>query len=177
MILLDSFITIESFMWLFLAVFMIHDFEEIIFVESWMKRNYATIDKIIPKVARKLVKNMSEVKSSQFAVAVFMEFIVFIPITYLAVEQHHYVLFIGCNALMFVHVFTHLAQSLYLKLYTPGVLTALIVILPYSGYLFYRLIIEDIVTLKEILLYAPSGLIVLPLVLLGHKVGKLVIRN
>jgi hypothetical protein len=164
-------------MWLFLAAFMIHDFEEIIFVESWMKKNYHGISKRIPKVAVELVKNMSEVKSSQFAVAVFMEFIVFIPVTYLAVEQHHYVLFVGCNALMFVHVFTHLAQSLYLKSYTPGVLTALIVSLPYSGYLFYRMIAEDVITLKELLLYAPSGLLVLPLVLLGHKLGKIVIRD
>ncbi|AOZ94115.1 HXXEE domain-containing protein [Paenibacillus crassostreae] len=173
----DSFLSIESLMWLFLAVFMIHDLEEIIFVESWMKKNFPRINRFIPMIARKLVKNMSEVKSSQFAVAVFVEFIVFIPITYWAVEQNHYVLFVGCNALMLVHVFTHVAQSLVVKSYTPGVVTALIMILPYSGYLFYRMINEDLVTLQEVLRYAPTGLFVLPLVLLGHKVGKFVIRE
>lgn len=173
----DSIITINSLMWLFLAAFMIHEFEEIIFVESWMKKNYQRIHKLVPSSFAKLLREMSGIKSSQFAVAVFTEFIVFIPVTYLAVEHHIYFLFIGFNALLFIHVFTHLGQSIYLKSYTPGVITGIIVVLPYSLYLFYRMLNEELVSIKEILLYAPSGLLLIPLVMLGHKLGKLVIRE
>ncbi|GGH22543.1 HXXEE domain-containing protein [Paenibacillus segetis] len=173
----DPFITIHSVMWLFLAVFMIHDFEEIIFVEYWMKRNYPRINERIPAPARRLVKNMSEVTSAQFAVAVALEFIVFIPVTYLAVEQQNYLLFIGFNALLLVHVFTHLGQSILLRAYTPGVVTALLFTLPYSLYLFYRMINDGLVSLKEVLYYAPTGLILLPIVLLGHKLGKMALRE
>jgi len=173
----DSIITMSSLMWLFLAAFMIHDFEEIIVVESWMKKNYQRIHKLAPGSLGNMIRGMSDVKSSQFAVAVFMEFIFFIPVTYVAVEHNNYILFVGVNALLLIHVFTHLGQSIYLKSYTPGVITGLIVILPYSLYLFYRMLDEELLSIKEILLYAPSGLILIPLVLLGHKLGKIVIRG
>lgn len=173
----ESIVSIQSVMWLFLATFMIHDFEEIIFVEYWMKRNYPKMSNKIPGPASKLVKNMSEVTSAQFAVAVCLEFIVFVPVTYLAVEHQNYIFFIGFNALLFIHVFTHLGQSIFLKSYTPGVVTALFVTLPYSIYLFNRMISEGLVSFKEVLIYAPVGLLLLPLVMLGHKLGKMVIRD
>jgi hypothetical protein len=173
----DSIITMSSLMWLFLAAFMIHDFEEIIVVESWMKKNYQRIHKLVPGSIGRIMSGMSDIKSSQFAVAVFIEFIFFIPVTYLAVEHHNYILFVGVNAVLLIHVFTHLGQSIYLKSYTPGVITGLIVVLPYSLYLFYRMLNEELVSMKEILMYAPSGLILIPLVMLGHKVGKIVIRG
>jgi len=166
--------SIESLMWLFLAAFMIHDFEEIIFVESWMKKNYPRISQVVPKPIGTMLKNMSAVTSSQFAVAVFVEFVIFIPVTYLAVEHQNYVLFVGFNAVMLLHVFTHLGQSLFIKSYTPGVVTALLVSLPYSLYLFYRMVTEDLVSLKQIFIYAPSGVLLLPIVLLGHRLGKFV---
>lgn len=99
---------------------------------------------------------MSTVKSSQFAVAVFLEFIVFILVTYYAVEHQGYLFFDGFNFLLLIHVFTHLAQSIYL---------------------FYRMIIEELVSLKEIFLYASSGLLLIPLVMIGHKLGKIIIRD
>lgn len=172
-----SIISINSLMWLFLVAFMIHDFEEIIVVELWMKKNYHRIYKLVPKSLSKTLKNMSEIKSSQFAIAVFIEFIVFVPITFLAVEHNQYILFVGFNALLLLHVFTHLGQSIYCKSYTPGVITGLIVVLPYSLYLFYRMLNEGVVSMNNIVLYAPSGLIIIPLVMFGHKVGKMLIRE
>jgi len=156
---------------------MIHDFEEIIVVESWMKKNYQRIYQLVPSSLGSLLKEMSSVKSSQFAVAVFVEFIVFIPVTYMAVEHNQYILFVGFNVLLFVHVFMHLAQAIYVRSFTPGVITGVLVVLPYSLYLFYRMIDQELVTMKQILLYAPTGLLVIPLVLFGHKLGKIVIRD
>jgi hypothetical protein len=164
-------------MWLFLAAFMIHDFEEIIVVESWMKKHYSRISRLVPDAIGSWLMKMSTVKSSQFAVAVFLEFIVFIPVTYYAVEHQRYLFFVGFNFLLLIHVFTHLAQSIYLKCYTPGVVTGLLITLPYSIYLFYRMIIEELVSLQEVFLYAPSGLLLIPLVMIGHKLGKIIIRD
>ncbi|WP_253944700.1 HXXEE domain-containing protein [Paenibacillus sp. NEAU-GSW1] len=164
-------------MWLFLAAFMIHDFEEIIAVESWMNNNFAKVYKRAPKFVGNRLQTMSNVKSSQFAVAVFLEFIIFVPVTYLAVEHGNYALFIGFNAVLLVHVFTHVGQSLLIRSYTPGVVTALLITLPYSLYLFNRMIAEGLVSLNEIFIFAPFGLLLLPIVLFGHKLGKLAIRN
>ncbi|WP_240353154.1 MULTISPECIES: HXXEE domain-containing protein [Cohnella] len=177
MVHVESAITIGSLMWLFLAAFMIHDLEEIIFVESWWKKHGARIKGIAPGWAGGLVNGMAGVKSSQFAAAVLTEFVVFVPVTYLAVERQSFVLFVGANALMLFHVLTHVGQSLFARSLTPGVVTSVLILLPYGIYLFYRLIEDEILTLREILTYAPAGLFVIPLVLIGHKIGKLVIKE
>ncbi|WP_160297230.1 HXXEE domain-containing protein [Paenibacillus sp. IHBB 10380] len=59
----------------------------------------------------------------------------------------------GFNFLLLIHVFTHLTQSIYLKCYTPEVVTGLLITLPYSIYLFYRMIIEELVSLKGVFFY------------------------
>ncbi|MEB3101349.1 HXXEE domain-containing protein [Ferviditalea candida] len=168
-------ISVNSLIWLFLVVFMIHDFEEIIFVEPWIKKNFNQIINKVPERITIILSEYSTVTSSQFAVAVFVEFVLFTVITYLAAEQGSYIFFIGFNAILLIHVFTHFAQTLYLRMYTPGVITALLIILPYSIYLFYRLIGEGIVTLREVFIYAPFGLVLIPIVLFGHKLGKKIV--
>ncbi|MFS0839746.1 HXXEE domain-containing protein [Paenibacillus sp. 1P03SA] len=173
--LIDDYISLNSVVWLFLAAFMIHDFEEIIFVEPWMKKNYKRLRPRVPGPWQRLFQEMSGVTSSQFAVAVFVEFILFVPVAYLAAERGIWALFIGFNALLFIHVFTHLGQSVLLRAYTPGVVTAVMVVLPYSVYLFYRLLRDGAATWQDLLVCAPSGLLLLPVVLAGHKLGKKVV--
>jgi len=52
--LLDSVISLNSVIWLFLIAFIIHDLEEIIFVESWMKKNYNYIQQKTPSLFKKV---------------------------------------------------------------------------------------------------------------------------
>ncbi|MCM3699347.1 HXXEE domain-containing protein [Paenibacillus macerans] len=108
--------------------------------------------------------------------AVLMEFIIFIPFTYMAAEKGRFFMFLAFNTLFFLHVFTHLGQSLYLKRYTPGVVTAVLVVLPYTTYLFSRMLAEKWVTWGEILLSVPVGFILAPYVLLGHEVGRRIVK-
>lgn len=173
---IDSWISVQSLMWLFLAVFMVHDLEEIIFVEKSLKKVYPTMLQKAPSFALPLVRIMSGATSAKFAIAVLLEFIVFIPITYFAVETESYPLFVGVNSLMLVHVLTHVGQSILLRAYTPGVVTC-ILIAPYTVYLFYRMVSEGLVTMSQIYLYAPLGLFVIPLVLLGHKLSAIIMRD
>ena len=172
---LDAHISIESLSWLFLAVFMIHDLEEIIWIEPWFKKNYKKVAHAIPGTAQSLLKSMASITSSQFAVAVGIEFILFIPITFWAAEYHQFFIFIGVNSILFLHVFTHIGQSLYVKMVTPGVITAILIVLPYSVYLFYRLLNESLIDWNLILQSIPIGLIVLPVVLVGHFIGKRIV--
>lgn len=136
---LNTNISLNSLIWLFIVTFMIHDFEEIIFVERWMNKNHASARLAFPKPLRRWFDSFRNITSSQFAVAVALEFIIFIPTTIMATDFHHFLLFIGFNAILLIHVFTHLFQSLFLRMYTPGVVTAVFVTLPYTVYLFYRL--------------------------------------
>lgn len=169
---LDRNIGTDSLMWLFLAFFILHDFEEILAIEPWMKRHAQEIAGRVPKPLRPVFARMSGLKSYQFAVAVLFEFLVFIPVTYAAVEKGWMAAFLGINILLFLHVFTHLGQSLLLRRYTIGVITAVLLALPYSLYLFYRLTSEHLVTWHQLYASLPYALIPLPLVLLGQLAGK-----
>ncbi|MGP0583573.1 HXXEE domain-containing protein [Paenibacillus timonensis] len=165
-------LSISSLVWLFLVAFVIHDMEEIIWVGPWAKRNRQKAVAAVPARMRRSLTQMLTINSSQFAVAVLLEFIVFVPFTLMAAEQGRFFIFLSINSLFFLHVFTHVAQSLYLKMYTPGVVTAVLIVFPYSLVLFDRLLSENLVTWGEILLSVPVGWLVVPLVMVGHELGK-----
>jgi hypothetical protein len=169
---LDSWFSVNTLIWLFPVAFMLHDFEEIIFIEGWYRKHGAAVMARIPVWMQVRFGKIAGMNSSQFAVAVMLEFIAFIPITYAASEKGFFLPFLGCNAVLFLHVFTHLGQSLYLGRYTPGVVTAVLLCLVYPLYLFDRLIREGIITYGEIMYSLPIGLLVIPLVLLGHELGR-----
>ncbi|CAM4295736.1 MAG: HXXEE domain-containing protein [Paenibacillus macerans] len=172
---MDS-ISLQTLVWLFIVAFVIHDLEEIIWVEPWMKKNARRVAPALPLRMRPAFEKMSRLTSSQFAVAVLMEFIIFIPFTYIAAEKGRFFMFLAFNTLFFLHVFTHLGQSLYLRKYTPGVVTAVLVVLPYTVYLFSRLLGEKWVTWGEILFSVPVGFILAPCVLLGHELGRRIVK-
>lgn len=170
-------ISLNSLIWLFFAAFMIHDFEEIVVVEKWMKRNHGLVRSALPKPLRRRFDSFQHITSAQFAVAVALEFIMFIPVTWMAAEHHSFLFFIGFNAVLFIHVFTHLFQSIYLRKYTPGVVTAVFVTLPYSVYLFYRLAELNMLTWWSFIQSLAVGLILIPIVMLGHIIGKKIIPD
>lgn len=172
---LDGWFSVHTLLWLFPAVFMLHDFEEIIFIDGWYKKHGEAIRPRIPVRMRPGFERVASMTSGQFAVAVLVEFILFIPITYAASERGAMLLFLSCNAVLLLHVFTHLGQSLYLRRYTPGVVSAVLLTTPYTLYLFDRLIREGVVTFAEIAYSLPIGLLIVPIVLAGHELGRRIV--
>lgn len=173
--LLDSAISIQSLIWLFLVAFMLHDFEEIIRMEAWYEKHFEEIQKRVPKPFQKIIQSAAQITTAQFSIAVCIEFIVFVPITFLAAEKNIYLLFLGFNMVLLLHVFMHLGQALFLRMAVPGVITAVSITLPYSVYLFYRLLAENLVEWTDIFISLPFGLLLVPIVILGHKAGELFI--
>lgn len=173
---LDAVIDLHSLIWMFPAIFMIHDLEEIIWVESWTEQHFHRLYANAPQPMKRLVQSFHGMKSSQFAVAVALELIIFLPTTLLASDFHHELLFIGFNLVLFLHVFTHLGQSLLLKMYTPGVGTAVFVLAPYTLYLFHRLAQSGILNWQNAWISLLVALPLLPVVLFGHRLGKWVVR-
>ncbi|WP_438444776.1 HXXEE domain-containing protein [Gorillibacterium sp. sgz5001074] len=165
-------ISTATLMWLFPVVFMLHDFEEIIFIDGWWERHGSAVLPKLPARLRPRFLRIAQMTSAQFAVAVLLEFICFIPVTYAAVERGWLYLLLAANAVLFLHVFTHVGQWLYLGRYTPGVVTAVLLGIPYPVYFFYRLLQEGLIGWGDIYRSLPAGLLVIPLVLLGHELGR-----
>lgn len=168
---LSSHLSLHALIWLFPITFMLHDFEEISFVEQWFKKNDKTIMKKVPKQMKGMLEKISQTTAARFSIPVFFQFIIYILASYLAAEKQDYGMFLGFNLILLLHVFTHLGQTIFFKLYALGTGTALLITLPYSLYLFYRLNKEAIIGLSDILLSLPYGMITIAIVLIGHKVA------
>ncbi|MFC0190161.1 HXXEE domain-containing protein [Fictibacillus aquaticus] len=164
-------ISLPTLLWLFPVTFMLHDFEEIIFVESWFKRNYNKVVHKVPKPMRTTFQEMSHITAARFSIPVLIQLVFYIIATYLAVEKEFYSMFVGFNLLLLLHVFTHLGQSLLLKIYALGSGTALFITLPYSLYLFYRLLHENVIGFGDLILSLPYGILTVLIVYFGHKLS------
>ncbi|MFD2877650.1 HXXEE domain-containing protein [Paenibacillus rhizoplanae] len=131
---------------------MFHDFEEILTVEAWGEQTRSSYNSVaFPRIAEAdgtydghdhqgfchgcAVRVYSDSRGN-LRCGIFLEF---------------YWPYLAVLAVFLLHVFTHLAQSMVLKLYTPGVVTA--VLLAFSVFLvcfFYRLLHEGIVSEADI---------------------------
>ncbi|MGE5672324.1 MAG: HXXEE domain-containing protein [Mycobacterium leprae] len=175
---LDERLSLKQVITLFLLVFVVHDAEEILTVQGWVGRNEALLAELSarnPAAARMV--GAAATTTGQFSVAVVLIFIVLLLAVWLAHRSLRpgpaLLPFAGGLMLMFLHVFTHAGSSLLLRTYTPGVITAVILALPYSLYAIRRLLRAELVTWR--FLAAGAGLAVLlifPILLTGFWLGR-----
>src|SRR5690554_5573627 len=115
----------------FMIIFMLHNLEEIIAIEKWFQRTYPRVRGKIPKAVQKRLSSYENITSVQFSVVVFVLSIFVSAIILLSVLTKQYGLFFGASLFFAANIFTHPLQSLFLRCYTPGVLTSLLLIIPY----------------------------------------------
>lgn len=154
-----------SLLWLFPITFMFHDFEEIATIEKWIQRHGHRVEASLPRFAKRLYSSSFRMDTLHFAKDVFWVYSLIVVITLLAVFFHSYLLFLAILHVYFLHVFTHVGQSIYLKAYTPGVVTAICPVLPYSLYAYYRLFSDHLVTSQDLAWSLFIMIILLPLAL------------
>ncbi|MBC2140454.1 HXXEE domain-containing protein [Listeria innocua] len=117
-----------TIMWVFLfpSLFIIHDFEEIIYGHSWFNKNKEIIGAKVPEKLMSRLEDSLEGSVSQFAFAVLEEFIILV---FLAVLTSIYQWYSFYVCLMFgycVHAVMHLFQSIYIRKYIPATGTAIV---------------------------------------------------
>jgi hypothetical protein len=133
---LDS-IPFERVLWLVPIFLTIHNLEEASFMENWYKR--------LP------IKIPFTITTRQFAVAVTFLTLAGFVVTYFSVEylanQTGYLIVLGIQAILFFNAFIpHLATTIRFRMYSPGVITAILIMIPFSFYLFRRAVDENIFT-------------------------------
>ena len=90
----------------------------------------------------------------QFVIAVTVITIAGFMITYLGVEylanQTGYLLVLGIQAILLFNAFVpHIATTIRYRMYSPGVITAVLIMLPFSFYLFRRAFAENILSWNQ----------------------------
>lgn len=179
---MEQWFSVPTLIWLFPVAFILHDFEEIIMLEKWLKtQSTAFRRRLSGRLANSIVQHFS-MTTAQFAVAVIIIFLFVSSSSYMAnqfIEQGplgniHF--FIAITLAFFIHLFTHLAQSVFLRCITPGAITSLFVIFPYCLILYRSLFTHGIITWTTVLTSLPYTLLVVPVLFAAHWIGKRVLN-
>jgi len=144
-------------------VFLIHDLEEVFTVEQWVKGHESTLQKIT--LAKVLFKS-NGYTTIEFAVTVTFLFLMFVLISSSASKKIGWGMkcYLAAIFILFVNVFTHLAQTFFLQMYTPGVITALVVVLPYTVFVIVAVKRSQILNSRVFLQSMGIGVLFLPVI-------------
>ncbi len=155
--------------WLLPIVFMVHDFEEIIFMRSWFEKNDGYLHRRFPAIARRI----GGLSTEGFTVAVAEEFVLLSAITVAAVVWDWYLLWLAAFGGFALHLLVHIAQWAVLRRYIPGI-WATLGALVYCGWGVRVMLTDSIFTLPQIALWSVVGLAIVAVNLLfAHWLAKL----
>jgi len=163
----------STIIWLLPIVFMIHDFEEIIFFKSWMNKNKDYLAEKFPKISKRFLPRFVNLSTSAFALAVAEEFVLMSVITTGSVLFDNYVLWLAAFMGFFVHLLIHLGQWVILKRYIPAIWTTFIALI-YCVYALHAIITNNIFQTSEIVLWTMIGFGLVGLNLIfAHKLAEM----
>lgn len=157
--------------WLFPVAFLIHDGEEILTVAGWLRRQGARVPTGFGLLTRVVHQDRS--LTGQFAVAVAFLGGVILAGTYTG----HLGFFTGALGVMLLDGLKHVALSLRLRQYTPGVATAALVEVPFTVYAFSRLFAAGAVDWPYVLKATAAGVALIgPLLGVGLFLSHSLVR-
>lgn len=130
-------LTFDRLLWLVPVFFALHNLEEAPFMEGWSKR--------LP------LKIHPNVTTRQFVIAVTVLTVAGFLLTYISLGYLQpaigYLLVLEIQMILLFNAFIpHIGSTIRFRMYSPGVVTAIVITLPFSFYLFRRAFAENILT-------------------------------
>jgi hypothetical protein len=142
----------EILIWLFPIVFMIHEFEEIIFMRWWVRKNKEQILNKYPKLGKQVLGQFDIVSTEAFSLIVAEEFLIVSFIVIFSAFTNNYDLYIGLILAFSIHLLTHLIQSIVLKRYTPAIITTLMTGI-FCAYAFVKMMNSELLSFNRTLVF------------------------
>ena len=159
--------SIKTIVWLFPVIFMLHDFEEIFFIEAWRKRYANQLQLAISKKKKVPYADIKDTPS--FSIAVAIEFLIISLLSLFSCIFDGYLLWFGLFFGFTIHLIIHCVLSIQFRHFVPGVATSL-PFLPVCIYLLYYSTRFFTFTGIELILYCLIGIVsVLLILLVLHK--------
>ncbi|MGY3777737.1 HXXEE domain-containing protein [Isobaculum melis] len=106
--------------WILPILFMIHDFEEIIMVRAWKKRHR----KKFSSAKRPFFGNTTN--TAAFSIAVLEEFLLLSGASFFTQSTENFSIYFSLFLAYTLHLFVHFLMSIKVKIYVPGLLTAIL---------------------------------------------------
>jgi hypothetical protein len=164
--------------WLLPVVFVVHDAEELVTMPAWLA-SHSTLLNALAAQGNLLARVVASAPTStpRAAIAITFVFLLLVVVTSGVVRAkargpwlYLYCAFLG---LLFLHVFTHIAQALLLRAYVPGLLGAIFAVLPGTTFIYRRLFAAELLTRRVAILTALAGFAVfVPGALLAWVIGR-----
>jgi hypothetical protein len=145
---------------LFPIVFMIHDFEEIIMMKSWIDKNKDFLLLKFPIIGKRMVKNFEDQSTASFALSVAEEFVIISIAVFLALQYKWYWLWIALFMAFFIHLFIHIVQWIVVRRYIPAIITSFLALF-YCGYEFRQFLMEYPLSIIELICLGLIGIVLM----------------
>jgi hypothetical protein len=168
--------TLQFLVSAFPIAFMIHDFEEIIFIERWISNNKDYLARRFPSLSQVILPRIENLSTAGFALAVAEEFLLASAITYVSLYLNSYYLWL-CIFLGFsIHLMFHIVQSIIVRRYIPSLVTS-VMLLPYCVYTLIVFVQSSFLTIRQMIFMTMMGLLIIVLnVLFAHRLASWIIK-
>jgi hypothetical protein len=170
-----------TIVWLLFISLLVHDLEEILFfgqLDIQQDSGILRISDQLPVVLWITQSRATNPKENNLAIALMGVLVLGVAaMGYFNPGKWGLVIFGVFLGGYFLHSFTHLGQSIILKKYTPGVITAITVVFPASVFIYVKLFNFKLLNLREALITAFIGLaIFVPLIVIVNRVSKAFVK-
>ena len=156
-------------------IFMFHDFEEILFMESWYVRNRESLQRRVPRFFPFMDRNMRGKSTAEFAMAVAWVFLLVSGSTVYSYLSGYYIVWWTVFVAFSVHLFVHIAQSIAVRGYVPAVVTS-VLCLPYCAWGFT--VMHHAFTIQQTLIALLVGILVAVIyVAFAHKLSAKISKH
>ncbi|MBM4765360.1 HXXEE domain-containing protein [Bacillus sp. B15-48] len=176
---LHPFLNLHTLIWLFPIVFIFHDLEEIITIESSMaaKDNYPKTNfvKRTLRMREKLGSTAAQLAVSATWILLIISFTT-VMTAHLSTNGGSFLLFTAILNLFVLQAIMHIVQTIMFKSYTPGIITSLFLLIPYCIITYYFLVEYGQLDWHLIFTSLPVSLIMILVFLVGNLLGRYFIR-
>jgi hypothetical protein len=144
----------KALLWLVPVLLTIHNLEEALVMPAFIERRNASV----PGPMREI---LPPVTYRQFLTALIIITVIpyLIALLWIGRRWAVYAL-LGLQVVMLINVFAHILMALFLKGYAPGLVTALLINLPFSLYLLRRAVREGWISMRAAVWMFPIGLLI-----------------
>jgi len=143
----------EILIWLFPIIFMIHEFEEIILMRWWLGKNKEPIIRKYPNLGKRVLGQFESISTEAFSLIVAEEFFIVSVIVIISAFTKNFELYLGLIVAYFIHLLTHLIQTIVIRKYTPGIITTFLTGL-FCLFVFIRFINNELLSFNRTLIYS-----------------------
>lgn len=177
---LHQFLDLKTLIWLFPIIFIFHDLEEIITIESSMAANKNIYPKtnfveITLKMREKLGSTAAQLAVSAAWILLIISFTAVMTAKFSS-NGSGFLLFTAILNLFVFQASIHIVQSFMFRGYTPGIVTSLFLLIPYCLVTYYFLIEYGQMDWHFFFTSIPVSLIMILVFLIGNLLGRYFIR-